>query len=305
MRGGEKRCRGTNLHPLDQNFPDDLRLVIAGDDLELPCAALVAVSSTECTTCRYTHSLRHDRISVGHYKTSPATDHIAGRRQETRLSDEASKTRSLWGELENSIVSGKGIDIGCGADPVRPDVRRFDLEHGDANQITRHLDETFDFVFSCHSLEHMRDPELALKEWWHLVREGGHMVVVVPDEDLYEQGYFPSLFNEDHKATFTVSKQKSWSPRSYNVLELSELLDGARLISLRVQDQNYSRRLQHHSCYSLAVARRGRWFTRKLGKLLGWTGLTQNRLCHWLRLPVDQTGGEAVAQIQFILKKVL
>jgi hypothetical protein len=42
----------------------------------------------------------------------------------------------------------------------------------------------------------------------------------VPDEDLYEQGTFPSTFNTDHKHTFTIHKRTSWSSRSINVLAL-------------------------------------------------------------------------------------
>ena len=72
--------------------------------------------------------------------------------------NESSKTRKIWGELENSIISGNGIDIGCGPDPVTTDVRKFDIEDGDASNITEHVHEQFDFVYSSHCLEHMDDP---------------------------------------------------------------------------------------------------------------------------------------------------
>ena len=39
----------------------------------------------------------------------------------------------------------------------------------------------------------------------------------VPDEDLYEQGQFPSTYNVDHKWTFTILKTTSWSPCSLNL----------------------------------------------------------------------------------------
>ena len=62
----------------------------------------------------------------------------------------------------------------------------------------------YDAVCSSHCLEHMRDVPAALTQWWALVRKGGYLVLVVPDEDLYEQGGWPSLFNSDHKATFRI-----------------------------------------------------------------------------------------------------
>lgn len=49
-------------------------------------------------------------------------------------------------------------------------------------------------------------------------------MVVVPDEDLYEQGVFPSTFNADHKWTFTIRKESSWSNRSINVIDLCAIL---------------------------------------------------------------------------------
>jgi len=43
----------------------------------------------------------------------------------------------------------------------------------------------------------MRDLQYALREWFQLVKPGDHLIVIVPDEDLYKQGYFPSRFNAD------------------------------------------------------------------------------------------------------------
>ena len=52
-------------------------------------------------------------------------------------------------------------------------------------------------------------------------------MITVPDEDLYEQGVFPSTFNRDHKWTFTVLKERSWSSRSLNILDLIRDLGAA------------------------------------------------------------------------------
>jgi hypothetical protein len=38
------------------------------------------------------------------------------------------------------------------------------------------------------------------------------MIVLVPDEDLYEQGHFPSIFNTDHKSTFILRRPSSSRP---------------------------------------------------------------------------------------------
>src|SRR5262249_59661014 len=56
--------------------------------------------------------------------------------------------------------------------------------------------------------------------WFRILKPGGHLIVLVPDEDMYEQGVFPSTYNPDHKFTFTIFKRSSWSARSQNVMEL-------------------------------------------------------------------------------------
>jgi len=161
------------------------------------------------------------------------------------MSFEASKTRARWGPEVLGLLVGEGIDIGCGPDPILPGVDRFDVDQGDANVITQHVRKQYDFVFSSHTLEHMHDPYAALKEWFALVKPGGHLIFLVPDEDLYEQGHVPGIFNQDHKATFTIHKERSWSPRSVNVLDLVKSVP-ADVVGVTLQDYGYDRRLYRH-----------------------------------------------------------
>lgn len=217
--------------------------------------------------------------------------------------NESSKSQAYWGDIETRAVQGTGIDIGCGPDPVTPTARRFDLEDGDANCVSKYVKEQFDFVYSSHCLEHMHDPRATILDWWKLVKPGGYLFVVVPDEDLYEQGVFPSRFNNDHKATFTLSKARSWSAKSINVLDLANSLPGGQLVSLQLQDAGYDRTLM-----SFGPANPGLWI-RLLAKMTGFLGM-QN--CQGIRrlltayYPVDQTSSEhnAQAQIQLIAKKL-
>jgi SAM-dependent methyltransferase len=219
--------------------------------------------------------------------------------------NEASKTRKLWGPEEARVLKGDGIDIGCGPDPISESVQRFDLEHGDANEIGKYVHREFDFVFSAHCLEHMRDPQSALLGWWELVRPGGHLIVLVPDEDLYEQGYWPSLFNADHKSTFTIAKQNSWSPRSLNVSELVNRLPGAEVVSIKLQDKGYDRRRLQFAAYPRPMAKtlaRGLGLLIKLGGRIG-LGTAAESIARLLRVPTDQTQNGAVAQIQALVRK--
>jgi SAM-dependent methyltransferase len=220
--------------------------------------------------------------------------------------DETSKSRAVWGALERSVLQGRGIDIGCGPDPVMPDVCRFDVGDGDANVITRHVREQFDYVYSSHCLEHMRDPRAALREWWQLVRPGGHLFFTVPDEDLYEQGMFPSRFNADHKATFTIAKTRSWSAVSHNVLDLARELPASEIVSLALQDHGYDRRLLWHG-----ASRPPGFVLRRLIRLSnaltrrGRPSFALDR-CITLFTPIDQlVRPGTLAQIQCILRKTV
>jgi SAM-dependent methyltransferase len=141
----------------------------------------------------------------------------------------AAKRRALDPAFTDLFFVGNGIDIGAGPDglssqkalfPRMGDVRLWDIPDGDAMLMAGVEDNTFDFVHSSHCLEHLINPATALGHWLRIVKPGGHVVVTVPDEDLYEQGVFPSTFNPDHKATFTTFKRKSWSPRSVSVLPM-------------------------------------------------------------------------------------
>lgn len=221
--------------------------------------------------------------------------------------DESTKTKAVWGEYEFNIIKGKGIDIGCGTDPITEDVIKFDMDSGDANDIIKSVNEQYDYVYSSHCLEHMVDPRKSLKEWWALVKPGGHLILIVPDEDLYEQGYWPSLFNPDHKATFTISKQKSWSPCSHNILDVIKDLEHAVLVNVKLLDRHYKRRLLNHGRYSWRLAFCSVRASYILQKRLNNIGFNIKMVLDFfmciLGLPVDQTTGRAMAQIQLIVKK--
>lgn len=171
-------------------------------------------------------------------------------------------SKSLMRRLRDSrfitrYFVGDGIDIGAGNDsleqyqsffPLMKSVRSWDLPDGDAQLMASVPDASFDFVNSSHCLEHMRDPVETMRNWARILKPNGHMVILVPDEDLYEQGVWPSRFNWDHKTTWTIQKLTSWSPVSVNCTnflanfpELSvlkiELLDASYRYGLPNQDQ--------------------------------------------------------------------
>ena len=225
------------------------------------------------------------------------------------MSNETSKTKKIWSQKEIDYLKGDGIDIGCGNDPVFSHVIPFDKEHGDANQISKYFpNKKLDFVFSSHCLEHMIQPENALKEWFSILKPGGYLFVIVPDEDLYEQGHFPSKYNDDHKWTFTISKRKSWSNKSKNILELAHMLtenNSGQLVQVELQDMNFDYKI-HKFNKGWFSHRLWRWF-KKVSRPFKDTSIETylSRFYSCLGSSFDQTfmGGDRLAQIQFIIRK--
>ncbi len=97
---------------------------------------------------------------------------------------------------------GKGIDVGCGADKVTPECIGVDIlrpgqvgeygvvanrkssadVHASGDELTPFKDGELDFVVAKHNLEHYVDVVKTLQEWRRVLKKGGHLAVVVPDE---------------------------------------------------------------------------------------------------------------------------
>jgi len=149
----------------------------------------------------------------------------------------------------NQYFVGDGIDIGCGDDSLGKhkstytkinEVKAWDLPDGDAQLMQGVEDNTYDFVHSSHCLEHMRNPSEAMQNWIRICKPGGYIVITIPEEDLYEQGVWPSTFNPDHKTSWTIAKQTSWSPVSVSVIPfLFQYLDKIEIIKIELIDHNF------------------------------------------------------------------
>jgi ubiquinone/menaquinone biosynthesis C-methylase UbiE len=93
------------------------------------------------------------------------------------------------------------LDIGGGPDsigiyrslfPLMRTVTVYDLPQGDAQYLDNVSDDSFDFVYSAHCLEHVVDPFVAINNWMRVLKPNGHLIITIPDEDMYEQKVWPS-----------------------------------------------------------------------------------------------------------------
>lgn len=95
------------------------------------------------------------------------------------------------------FVTGHGVDIGCGGWPLKVKKSRensclgvdggfseFACAHtdviSDVSDLSMFTDESFDYVYSSHTLEDLPYTEAVLMEWWRLVKVGGNLILYLP-----------------------------------------------------------------------------------------------------------------------------
>lgn len=113
-------------------------------------------------------------------------------------------------------LSRGGLDVGCGPKKVWPHLvgvdsgadseifgmpMKPDMVVKSAERLPMFASDAIENVFSSHLLEHIVDWMGALREWWRLVKPGGHLVLYLPHADLYPNVGQPGS-NPDHKHDF-------------------------------------------------------------------------------------------------------
>lgn len=139
----------------------------------------------------------------------------------------------------SNYCRGSGLDIGFGGDILTRTCRGWDFEDGDAQYLKGLEDESFDYVYSGHTLEHMIDESVALKNWWRVVKSGGYLILYIPHRDLYEKRKsLPSQWNPDHKHFFLLDKDEE--PDTIGVIPLiGRTLSGYEIEYAKVCDEGY------------------------------------------------------------------
>lgn len=125
------------------------------------------------------------------------------------------ESRKIRFEVLRYLTRG-GLDIGCGPAKVWPHLlgldngadtalfgveMRPDMVIQDAARLALIADDAAENVFSSHLLEHIADWHAALREWWRVLKPGGHLVLYLPHRDLYPNIGQPGA-NPDHKHDF-------------------------------------------------------------------------------------------------------
>ena len=131
-------------------------------------------------------------------------------------------------------MSGFGLDVGFSGYeedivPILDTAIGVDLDYPGYDGITLPFpDNSQNYVFSSHCLEHIEDYISVIQDWHRVVKIGGHIITVVPHKYLYEKKSSPpSNWNRDHKRFYTPATligefEKALQPNSYRVRLLED-----------------------------------------------------------------------------------
>lgn len=129
-------------------------------------------------------------------------------------------------------------------------------------------DRKFDLVYSCHTLEHYRDPDSNLAFIANQLKEGGFLYLDVPNLESVGVGdHFDDFFYDKHLFYFTASHLKGWvEAKGFEVLECAE---GASIEILARRVEVAKERIRTNS---------GNEFERSVGLIKGYReNLASNR----------------------------
>lgn len=135
--------------------------------------------------------------------------------------------RRLKSGFYAKYIQGYGIDIGCGrletgdgVDPISLDnCVHHDKDMCDATTMDIFEENTFDYVYASHVMEHLLLPVTALKNWVRICKPGGWVIISVPHRDLYERRIaMPSRWNPDHK--FFILPDRDELPHTFSMARM-------------------------------------------------------------------------------------
>lgn len=186
-------------------------------------------------------------LPIGIFKRLPAFYHqinryrfrVFARPVMLKETSKAKDRRKAAGFFER-YLRGQGIDVGYGGDLVVPNCRGWDVEDGDAHDLAGIADETFDFVYSSHVLEHLTDPARAIRNWWRVLKPGGYLILYLPERDMFERKRtLPSTTCLDHRHFFLLDRDDP--PDTIGLIPLLKRnLSGMEIVYNQICDAGYN-----------------------------------------------------------------
>lgn len=164
------------------------------------------------------------------------------------------------------FTKGVGVDIGCGLNKIHSAAMGIDFQFGDKDfgypfganiKVAKNKDwlplpwfkdESLDFVFSSHCLEHFSKPKETIREIFRLLKPSGYVVLILPDMRHYPKKGEPRA-NPDHEwdcyPQVVVDIVNSVAP--FKLVQLDTLHEKLKNLKLTPRDERIAARYGHKS----------------------------------------------------------
>lgn len=159
---------------------------------------------------------------------------------ERRVGYESRKTyaKRIQEGFFDRYMQGNGIELAPtgyeeGIQTILPTAIPVDLDTPGYNGYDLPVsDESQDYIYSSHVLEHIEDYKRAIQAWHKALKIGGHIIIYVPSVYRYEKfSTPPSIHNPDHKRFYSPASllkeiEESLLPNSYAIESLRDNYEG-------------------------------------------------------------------------------
>ena len=131
---------------------------------------------------------------------------------------------------------------------------QFIAEATDLSKITAN---SYDFILSCHSLEHVANPIKAIKEWNRVLKPGGSFVLVLPDKEFTFDVNRPYTILQHLINDYDKNTDEKDTTHFEEVIRLNDL---SKDTGIKTKEEletrtlnNFSNRCVHHHVFSLPL----------------------------------------------------
>jgi len=127
----------------------------------------------------------------------------------------------------------------------------------DSIDLSKIKDETYDFILSSHSLEHIANPIKALKEWLRVLKANGALLLILPNKEFTFDNKRPITKFEHLIADYNLGTTEEDLTHLEEILTLHDLtrdeLAGTKEEFKKRSLQNFNNRCLHHHVFDLEL----------------------------------------------------
>jgi SAM-dependent methyltransferase len=130
----------------------------------------------------------------------------------------------------------------------------------EATDLGKIPDNKYDFVLSCHSLEHVANPIKALMEWKRVIKAGASLVLILPDKRFTFDIARPYTSFEHLVEDYKANTDEHDTTHFHEIEQLHDRSkDPGMSPTVKMEDRlkdNYHQRIAHHHVFSQEVLKK-------------------------------------------------